>query len=112
MYINLLTYLSLTVGLPYMSTTYCICAEMQKVKSSGAEIEGHIAPKPPPDPNRQLSRAGSRPRPYQQLGHSAGDANSSLSSILVCTRLKSESVNDGIVILSFMISFAVYMWMA
>ena len=84
------------MGLPYTSTTDCICAEIQKVKSSGADTEGRIAPKPPPDPNRQLSRAGSRPRSYQQLGHNAGDQNSSLSSILVCTRLKSESLNDGI----------------
>ena len=91
-----------TMGLVYMSTC-CICGKMQKVKSSGADTEGRIAPKPPPDPNRQLSRAGSRPRSYQQLSHNAADPNSSLSSILVCTRLKSESLNDGIVILSVMV---------
>ena len=77
--------------------TYCICAEMQKLKPSSADTEGRIAPKPPLDPNRQLSRAGSRPRSYQQLGHSAGDPHS-LSSLLICTRLKSESLNDGIMI--------------
>jgi len=70
---------------------------MQKVKPSNAEAETRIAPKPPPDPNRQLNRAGSRSRLYQQLGHNAsGDPHSPVSYDLACSRLKSESLNDGI----------------
>ena len=65
---------------------------MQKVKLSGADAEARMAPKPPPDPNRQLSRAGTRPRFY----HNATDPHLPTSYDMNCVRLKSESLGDGI----------------
>jgi len=59
---------------------------MQKVRLSNVDFDASMAPKPPPDPSRQLSRAGSRPR------HSASGPH---SPNLGLGRLKAESLTDG-----------------
>jgi len=59
---------------------------MQKVRLSSVDFDASMAPKPPPDPSRQLSRAGSRPR------HSASGPH---SPSLGLGRLKAESLTDG-----------------
>ena len=64
------------------------------MKSSGSDAETRMAPKPPPDPNRQLSLTGSRLRLHQKLSRSVGDPLS--PSDLGSGSLKSESLNDGI----------------
>jgi len=65
------------------------------VKPSSADAESRVAPRPPTDPNRQLSRTGARPRNYHS--HNAGDPQSPLYYDLGHDRLKSESLNDGII---------------
>jgi len=79
--------------------------ETQRLKPSSAGSESYsVAPKPPPDPNRQLSRAGSRPRGglYQQQLALSG-SQSPISPDSICTRLKSESLSDGTKISQYLI---------
>ena len=59
---------------------------MQKVRLSSVDFDASAAPKPPPDPSRQLSRAGSRPRYSASGPHSPS---------LGLGRLKAESLTDG-----------------
>ena len=77
------------------------CAKLQKVKTPSADTDGHIAPKPPPDPNRQLSRAGSRHRISQQFSLNTSDPHSAMSYEQSYSQLKSESLKDGISICTY-----------
>ena len=70
-------------------TVVCFCAASQKLKLSSVDFDSCLTPKPPTDPNRQRSRAGSRPR------HNASDPHSPLSPSVGLARLKAESLNDG-----------------
>ena len=64
------------------------------MKPSSADAESRVAPRPPTDPNRQLSRTAARSR--HNHSHNAGDPHSPSSYDLGHDRLKSESLNDGI----------------